>query len=378
MRRDEDPFRFEAVWAEVRDAFEAMLRAHGIVGGSLLVQRGARVLGHACYGFADLEARRPVDAGTIFHWASITKTLTAVAVMQLCDDGRLALGDPLVAHLPALRAVHNPFGPVEAITIRHVLSHAAGFRQATWPWGGDRDWHPHEPARWAQIAAMLPYTEIRFAPGSRFGYSNLAVVFLGRIIEQVTGDAYAVYVDKNLLKPLGMHSSYFDHTPRHLMRHRSNSYTVSGGVPTAHGPDFHTGATVSNGGLNAPAGDMARYLAFLAGAAEPATQARYDTILARPSLEAMWAPQHPAGAYGPYRQSIGLGFFVMEGEGLRVVGHTGVQRGFRAFTYVDPATGCGAAAVFNTMGPGGPPAAKALLHALRRRLFESIFPLFTT
>ncbi|MDX1548911.1 MAG: serine hydrolase domain-containing protein, partial [Rhodothermales bacterium] len=365
--RDGGARRFEAAWAEARDAFEALLRAHGIVGGTLLVTHGADVRGRAHYGMADREAGRPVEADTIFHWASITKTLTGLAVMQLRDRGRLGLDDALVDHLPELRAVHNPFGPMEAVTIRHVMSHAAGFRQATWPWGGDRDWHPHEPAAWAQLAAMLPYTEIHFAPGSRFRYSNLAVVFLGRIIEQITGDPYAAYAEKNILRPLGMHRSYFDHTPYHLLPHRANNYDLVDGVPQPNGLDFHTGVTVSNGGLNAPAADLARYLAFLAGRHAP-------EVLARASLEAMWVPQHPAGADGPYRQFIGLSFFGFEGKGLRVVGHTGSQKGFRAFLYLDPATGAGAAAAVNATGRGGPPDAMALLHALRRRLFDTVFP----
>ncbi|MDX1548464.1 MAG: hypothetical protein R3247_15805, partial [Rhodothermales bacterium] len=110
-------------------------------------------------------------------------------------------------------------------------------------------------------------------------------------------------------------------------------------------------------------------LAFLAGRHAP-------EVLARASLEAMWVPQHPAGADGPYRQFIGLSFFGFEGKGLRVVGHTGSQKGFRAFLYLDPATGAGAAAAVNATGRGGPPDAMALLHILRRRLFDTVFPFF--
>ena len=78
---------------------------------------------------------------------------------------------------------------------------------------------------------MLPYTELLFAPGSRYSYSNPGIVFLGRIIEVLTNEDYEVYVDKNVLKPLGMHRSFFDKAPPHLLRHRSHSYFYDGSAP---------------------------------------------------------------------------------------------------------------------------------------------------
>ncbi len=84
------------------------------------------------------------------------------------------------------------------------MTHSAGFRGATWPWGGDKPWHPFEPTSWSQLVAMFPYTEVEFQPGSRHSYSNPGIIFLGIIIERLTGDDYEVYIDKNVLKPLEM------------------------------------------------------------------------------------------------------------------------------------------------------------------------------
>ena len=148
--------------------FDARLTEQGIVGAGFVLWRDHRIAHARSYGFADLRSRRPVDADTIFHWASITKTFTAVAIMQLRDRGLLALDDPIVKYLPELRQVHNPYGPMDAITLRMLMSHSAGFRMSTWPWGGDQDWHPFEPPGWAQVAAMLPYTKIEFPPGSKY------------------------------------------------------------------------------------------------------------------------------------------------------------------------------------------------------------------
>ena len=124
---------------------------------------------------------------TIFHWASVTKCFTAVVVMQLRDAGALSLEDPVVKYLPELACVHNPYGAMSGLTVRHLLTHTSGLRAASFPWGGDQAWQPMEPASYAQIVAMLPYTQVEFEPGSRVRYSNLGVLFLGRLIEVIAG-----------------------------------------------------------------------------------------------------------------------------------------------------------------------------------------------
>ncbi|MEQ8530488.1 MAG: serine hydrolase domain-containing protein [Imperialibacter sp.] len=223
------PKGFEKVWKAADDYFRSSLENNRVVGGALVFVEKGKVIGSTYVGKADLTSDRNVDAITIFHWASITKTFTSIGIMQLRDRGLLQLSDPLTKYLPELRMVHNPFGSMDDITLQMVLSHSTGFRDPTWPWGGNKDWHPFEPAEWSQIVAMLPYTEILFEPGSKYSYSNPALIFLGRIIEIITGDDYEVYIDKNVLKPLGMYNSYFDVTPYHLLKYRANNYILLNG-----------------------------------------------------------------------------------------------------------------------------------------------------
>jgi CubicO group peptidase (beta-lactamase class C family) len=374
----------------VQHFFAHYLEQQEMVGGSLWFFQGGRPLAREMYGFADLETGRRVDEDTIFHWGSITKTFTGIAIMQLRDRGLLSLDDPVVRYLPELRRVHNPYGEMRTITIRHLMSHSAGFRGPTWPWGGAEDWHPHEPTSWDQIVAMLPYTEILFEPGSRWSYSNPGIIFLGRIIEQLAGEDYEVYVDKNIFRPLGMRRAYFDHTPYHLLEHRANNYTVVDGTPRANGLDFDTGITVSNGGLNAPISDMAKYLAFLVGAPDDAeTRERYDGVLPRETLEEMWEAQiEIAGPVSPggtdpadLRQSMGLTYFILETGDLHLIGHTGSQKAYFSFFYIDPATRTAAIAAFNSQGAPGEdgsrrPDARAVVNTVRARLLEEVFPLF--
>ena len=125
------PSKPAAAWKEAEAFYNQALARHGIVGSSLLVLSGDDVVGRATFGLADRDAGTHVDEDTIFHWASITKTFTGIAVMQLRDRGRLSLDDPIVKYLPELRLVHDPFGDMSAVTIRQLMSHSAGFRAPT-------------------------------------------------------------------------------------------------------------------------------------------------------------------------------------------------------------------------------------------------------
>ncbi len=367
---------FDGAWRALDAWFRSSLEAEGVVGGSLILVRGDSIVARAHHGFADLATRRPVDDRTIYHWASVTKTFTAVAFAQLVERGRARFEDPAVRHVPELTRVHNPHGPIEAVTLRHLLSHSAGFRNPTWPWGGGEPWHPFEPTEWAQLVAMLPYTDVRFPPGSRYSYSNPGLIFVGRTIEALTGDEYEVYVHKNVLAPLGMASSYFDVTPYHLLAHRSNNWEVRDGERVENGLDFDTGITVSNGGLNASMADMARYLAFLLGSGSAARGP--VPVLGRATLEAMWRPLLPAATGETSGDSVATGFFVRHLQGVRLIGHTGSQRGFRSFLYVDPASGLGVAAAFNTAAaaerPGVRPDIARLREELLLRLTRDLWP----
>lgn len=369
--------QFTAAWTPVREFFHATLASEAMVGGSLYFFHGDTVLAREHFGFADLATRRRVDERTIYHWGSVTKTLTAVAILQLRDRQRLTLDDPVVKTVPELQAVHDPFGLISDITLRQLLSHTAGFRNGTWPWTDNKPWQPFEPTEWSQLVAMMPYTEVLFAPGSRYSYSNPGYIYLGRTLEHHAGEPYEAYIEKNLFRPLGMTASYFDITPYHLIGDRSNNYSTTGGAPVANGLDFNTGITVSNGGLNAPVGDIVRYLQFLVGA--PGLSATARAVLSRSTVQEMWRGVVPLEAGS--RDSLGLGFFLVERNGLRLVGHTGSQAGFRAFFYLDPVTQAGVVAVFNT-APAEEDAANAKPHitaifsGLVDRVTRGVFPLY--
>jgi CubicO group peptidase (beta-lactamase class C family) len=314
-----------------------------------MVVRHGKPVAEDYVGFQDLDRKRSVDRDTIYHWASITKTFTAIAIMQLRDRGLLALDDTVARYVPEIRRIHNPYGEASPITLRMLMSHSAGLRAGTWPWGGDQPWHPFEPTHWEQFVAMFPYTQVLFKPGSKYSYSNPGILFLGRIIEDLSGDDYEMYVTKNILMPLGMHKTFFDRAPYHLVAHRSHSYFRTDEGLRAGPFDFDSGITVANGGLNAPLDDMARYLAFLIGDTQRA--AEYDGVLRRSSLEEMWQPMLPAvdgegGSGSDVR--IGLSFFIERHQGVELIGHSGNQNGFLSHLYLHRPSRTAYIVAFNT------------------------------
>jgi CubicO group peptidase (beta-lactamase class C family) len=207
---------------------------------------------------------------------------------------------------------------------------------------------------------MMPYQELHFRPGSRYSYSNPGFIYLARVIEQLSGDPWESYVQKNIFAPLGLAHSYFGATPYYLAADRSNNYTIqrdsSGAVvETANGRDFDPGITIPNGGWNAPLSDLATYAAFLTGAAhDDSTRRRYDIVIPRMSLTSMWKPLHPMSESVSAPDSMALSFFVVHRGPVTIIGHTGSQAGFRSFLFFNPATSATIIAAFNTTNDVAP------------------------
>jgi CubicO group peptidase (beta-lactamase class C family) len=352
------------------NTFRRECKDAGIVGASFVFLKDNKIVASEHYGSANLAKNQPVDADTIYHWASNTKPFTGIAIMQLRDRGLLKLDDPVTKYLPELRDVHNKFGSMDEITIRHLMTHSAGFRNPTWPWDKGEDWEPFEPTRYEQLVAMFPFTEILFKPGSKFSYSNPGVIFLGRIIEKLTGDDYEIYIDKNILKPLEMYHSYFDATPYHLLKNRSHSYYIQNGKRTEGRFDANTGITVSNSGLNSPISDMVKYVNFLIG--DPRKQEIYDGVLKRSTLEEMWHPQiaalEDANGNKDFTTDIGLIYFLDRRVPTLHVGHGGDQNGFISYLDLEPKKRAASIIVFNTnvIYPSNNPASEDVVTKLRK------------
>ena len=354
-----------AGWADFTRTFQAYVDSDKVVGASVVYVRDGRVVRRYDTGMQDKAANVRVDSQTIYHWGSITKSLTAISIMQLRDRGKLSLDDKIVKWVPELRTMHDPYGMMDSITLRMLLSHTAGFQNGTWPYSKGRPWEPFEPTTWNQLVAMMPYQQLEFRPGSRYGYSNPGFIYLARVVEQISGDPWEDYVQKNIFAPLELRWSYFRATPYYLSSHRSHNYVVerdSSGHERLvdNGADFDPGITSPNGAWNAPVGDLVKYVAFLTNAMlSGMSRERYDVVLPRASLEEMWKPGKPMSqSYeSASNEWMGLAFFVLDRGGTRILGHTGSQAGFRSFYFFNPVTKAAVIAVFNTTNEFSPAAA---------------------
>lgn len=361
-------------WDAFADTLAGYVKGAGIYGASAVLIQNGTIVRHVELGLADRDSAQKVNDRTIYHWASVTKTLTAVAIMQLRDRGKLTLDDKVITWIPELRQVHDPYGSIDSITIRMLLSHTSGFMNGTWPYGDGAPWQPFEPTRWEQLVAMMPYQQLQFAPGSQYGYSNPAFIYLARIIEAITGDPYQTYIQKNIWTPLGMTRSYFGSTPYFLAADRANSYSherTKAGTDTiiSYGRDFDPGITIPNGGWNAPVADVVTWIGFLTNATrgDTALARRYGAVLRHTSVEEMWRPTlltngKPSGW--------GLSFTIDSFDGTVLVGHTGSQAGFRLFLSLNPATGKAFIIALNTANDADPEAgnAPALLRSAARMI----------
>ncbi len=350
--------------------YQEQLKKNNIPGSSVFILKEGDLVWKDYFGMANIGKQQPVDEGSIYHWASITKTFTGIAIMQLRDRGLLKLEDPAVNYLPELRKIYDPDGWLEEITIKTLLNHSSGLRGGTWPWK-DQAWQPHEPQSWDQLVAMFPYTNTEFRPGSKWSYSNPGIVLLGRIIEVLTLEDFEYYMHKNVLRPLGMTESYYDFAPPQLLPRVCQSYW-SNGKDSLEPAIFNlnTGITVSNGGLMAPFTDMAKYVSFLVGTMDPEQAGR---VLKRGSLEEMLRETIPMPEGVPEdvrHYGMGLTWFLEDIYGLHVAGHSGGQNGFHTHIYFDPDTRWAYLIGYTASAPGS----RQMDDEIKRYIFKNIFP----
>lgn len=228
----------------------------GMVGG---IVKDNRLVHVSALGLADREVGRAVTRATAFRIASMTKSVTALAILSLRDQGKLTLDAPLAAYIPQFAKVKLPTGDSAPVTVRHLLTHTAGFVTDD-PWG-DRVLGMTP----AQLDALIARgTLFARPPGLAFEYSNLGYALLGRVLTNVSGEPFQSFIGRTVLAPLGMARTTFDA----LAASREDfalPYRCDEGVCSRERlePDGEVGAM---GGLSTTADDYARYVAFLLGA----------------------------------------------------------------------------------------------------------------
>lgn len=271
-----------------------------------------RIIWSAGFGHQDSDKKLPATAQTVYRVGSISKLFTAIRVMQLVEQGKLNLDEPVQTYLPKFQP-RNEFG--RPITIRHLLSHRSGLVRES-PVGSYFD--ASEPSL-AETVASLNRTSLVYAPNTRTKYSNAAVAVLGAIAERQLKSSHPEQVRQAVLDPLNMHSTGFVTSPEF------QSAKATGWMRTLDGrrfvaPDFLLG-TGPAGNLYSSVEDLSRLLMTLFAEGRTAS----GSILKPETLTQMLTPTaDEAGKPTDY----GLGFHVKRLDGHQKVGHGGAVYGF--------------------------------------------------
>jgi CubicO group peptidase (beta-lactamase class C family) len=350
---DLDQLRIKTKIDEILNRWPAVGLAVGVVrNGSLDFFHG--------HGFADIASKTPVTEDTVFRIASITKTFTAVAVMQLKEQGLIDLDAPANDYLRRYQLIPAK-ASFQAATVRHLLTHTAGVRAVRTP----SDLLRPELGWSAATGQRLPLAEyyrgglhVDVEPGTRWAYSNHGFATLGQIVEDVSGLPLDRYFHERLFDPLGMGSSDLVLSER-LRPRLATGYSVrSDGIEDVPHRDI---AVTGAGSIYSTMADMARYAAALlnGGANEK------GRILQPGTLARMFEPNFQPDARLP---GMGLGFFRDLLGGKLTLGHDGIWKGFLSDMVLSPVEGIGVLAFANTGNfdrRGAPvPIANALIRLL--------------
>lgn len=229
-----------------------------VPGAAVGIVRDQDLVWNMGFGYADLASDRAMDSDTLFRCGSITKTFTATAIMQLRDDGKLRLDDPIVRYLPEFAAVKARSGAADEVTFRRLLTHTSGLSGE----GPDNGWERLEFPPIEEMIAALPRTEILIEPETQYKYSNLGFALMGEVIARISGMPYASYIQRNILQPLGMNGSGFALTD--AMRSRmATGYTIrwlEGEPPVAPHPPLR--GWDAAGSLYSSVNDLARWISL--------------------------------------------------------------------------------------------------------------------
>ena len=317
-------------------ALQEQMDRHEIAGAVTMVVTRDQVRHLETSGFADVAARKPMQADTVFWIASMTKPITAAAVLMLQDEGKLNVHDPVSKYLPEFASLKTPSGKPANLTLIQILTHTSGLGEAGGP-------AAREAKTLADLVPLWLAAPMQFEPGSRWSYCQSGINAAGRVVEVVSGMSFDAFLDKRLFQPLGMTSTTFypgaSERARQVTAYSKNSTSGSlEAVPPR--PEFgpRDRPPQGNGGLYSTAEDYAKFCQMLLGRGT----FRGVRYLSEASVNLMATPQTPV--------TLPTGFFQGDSFGRR-----GLNYGWGLGTCVLETPHDGVAAMLSpgTFGHGG-------------------------
>jgi len=308
--------KLEPLIKEVIEAYDLPGLAIGIVKeGKVAYARG--------FGYKNTDTREPITTTTLFHMASISKPFVATAIMQLVEQGKIDLEASITTYLPYFQLDDERF---KEITIQQMLSHVSGMPDVM-----DYEWNNpvYDEGALERYVRSLTDRKMRFAPGQKFAYSNMAFECLGDVIGKVSGMSFADYEKMHILNPAGMKESTFlkpEHLPENWAAgHLRSLKTVAWeGYPynRMHGPSSTLHSNV---------------LEMCNWAITNINRGTFqeNQILNPSSYDVLWKPWIQIGG-DESRDSVGLSWFLGEYRGEKSVGHGGGDIGFNTYLAILP------------------------------------------
>lgn len=296
----------------VRDATMAYMRETGVVGCSVAIAEKGRILYSSGFGFADLENPAEVRPETLFRLASISKPITAVAVMRLVERGLVDLKTDIRHYVPEFP------DKGQVITVEQVLNHTSGIRH----YKGDEFASTKRYDSVLESLRIFQGDPLMHPPGQSYTYTTYGYTVLARIVENVSGRTFPGFLRDEVFVPAGMHSSKLDDATA-IIPNRAKGYREGPDKKAINASFADTSYKWAGGGMLSTAPDMARFgISLLNG-----------TLLSRDSVARMWTTGSlPDGRLTRY----GLGFHVNQLEGRRMISHTGSQQGTQTAMLIFP------------------------------------------
>jgi len=337
-----------------------------IPGGQLAIAHDGRLVFNRGYGYASVEDQEVVEPDARFRIASSSKPITAVAVLKLVDQGKLALDTPVFPLLAYERLPNAPYDArLDRVTVRHLLMHAGGWNSALgvdpqylpWPLLAAHVLGVPNPPEAEDIVRAMLAQPLDFDPGTKSAYSNFGFNVLGRVIEHVSGQPYERFVLDEVLAPAGIGSMAIGGTtleerlPGEVryyapdgMAPRPSVYPGGGFVPVAYG-SFYLRSLDAHGGWIASASDLVRFMLAIDGS-------RGERLLRPETVSAMESARRPTAAAagaGNLKEALGLGWNSVAKDGGYEWSHAGALEGSNASWMLRTADGTALAFVFNSL-----------------------------
>jgi CubicO group peptidase (beta-lactamase class C family) len=311
----------------ISDAMQQMIASNEIAGAVTVLLNRDKILHLETSGYSDVASKKPMTPDTLFWIASMTKPITATAILMLQDDGKLSVSDPVAKYIPEFAALKTPSGKPANLTIAQILTHTSGL--------GEAEREASQKAK--TLADLVPLwlaAPMQYEPGEKWKYTQSGINAAARIVEVVSGMTFDAFLQKRLFDPLGMKNTTFYPTPEQIGRlvtaYAKNKQTgFLEPVPPRGDPASRDHPPQGNGGLYSTATDYARFCQMLLNGGTY----KHHCYLSAGAMKLMTTPQTGDLPTGFFQSSHGTNYAWGIGTCILRAPHEGVASMLSPGTY---------------------------------------------